>query len=205
MSPISEVSLMSRAVRLLVMLLLPVLVLTGCGHGGSPAAAPAGVSDDGAIPADPAQSAADAQPIDESCPSSNTIAFAKSKFVLHSGLAFGAFHRYLWKPYQAGTYKKGAKGRIGAFVKGGLAALFVKREIRLASQDVKANPTLCKALAAPLGRIGDSVQGAFDKLKGGDASGITDVNSLISSTERTSDKDGVAITENDDPDLSNPR
>jgi hypothetical protein len=54
---------------------------------------------------------------------------------------------------------------------GGLAALFVKREIRLASEDVKANPTLCKAIAAPLGKIGDAVQAAFDKLKTGDASG----------------------------------
>jgi hypothetical protein len=38
-----------------------------------------------------------------------------------------------------------------------LAALLVKREIRLASEDVKANPTLCKAIAAPLGKIGDTV------------------------------------------------
>jgi hypothetical protein len=41
-------------------------------------------------------------------------------------------------------FKKGASGRIGALIKGGLAALFVKREIRLASGDVKANPTLVR-------------------------------------------------------------
>ena len=48
------------------------------------------------------------RPVDASCPTSNTIAFAETKFVLHSGLAFGAFHRYLHKSHKAGTSKKGA-------------------------------------------------------------------------------------------------
>lgn len=196
---------MTRAVRILLVLLLPLLVIAGCGKGGSSgttAASDSSASQDGAVPADPSGSAADAAPIDSSCPTSNTTSFAKTKFVLHSGLAFGAFHRYLWKPYQAGTFKKGAKGRITGFIKGGLAALFVKREIRLASEDVKANPTLCKAIAAPLAKVGDTVQAAFDKIKGGDASGLTDVNSQISSVSGSSAKDGVPITENDNPDLT---
>jgi hypothetical protein len=198
--------MMTRVVRLLVVLLLPLLMITGCQSGTSTATAPsassAGAAQDGALPADPPESGADAAPIDESCPASNTVGFAKTKFVAHTGLAFGAFHRYLYKPFQAGTFKKGASGRIAAFIKGGLAALFVKREIRLASEDVKANPTLCKAIAAPLGKIGDTVQAALDKLKGGDASGITAANSAIASVEGTSAKDGVPITENDNPDLS---
>ncbi|WP_445183382.1 hypothetical protein ACTXG6_33460 [Pseudonocardia sp. Cha107L01] len=188
-----------------MVLLLPVLVIAGCGKGAQSATTPpasASAAVDGSVPADPSESAADAAPIDESCPASNTIAFAKTKFLAHTGLAFGAFHRYLYKPFQAGTFKKGASGRITGFIKGGLAALFVKREIRLASEDVKANPTLCKAIAAPLGKIGDTVQAAFDKLKTGDASGITGANSLISSVEGTSAKDGDPITENDNPDLT---
>jgi len=188
-----------------VVLLLALVLVAGCGpsthNAGAPSAGTSAGADD-AIPADPSGTSADAQPIDESCPTSNTISFAKTKFVLHAGLAFGAFHRYLYKPYQAGTFKKGASGRITAFIKGGLAALFIKREVRLASQDVKANPTLCKAIAAPLGKIGDGVQSAFDKLKSGDASGVTSVNALVSSVEGSSGKDGVAITENDNPDLS---
>ena len=194
---------MTRAVRILIVLLLPVLVVVaGCG-GSAPAASTAASSSADAIPADPTGNAADAASIDESCPTSNTTSFAKTKFVLHTGLAFGAFHRYLYKPYQAGTFKSGANGRITAFIKGGLAALFIKREIRLASEDVKANPTLCKAIAAPLGKLGDTVQAAFDKLKSGDASGVTDANTAISGVEGTSKKDGVDITENDNPDLSN--
>lgn len=187
---------MTRAVRLLITVLIPLLVLVGCGKG-----AQSGTSQE-SIPPDPPASASDNQPIDESCPTANTISFAKTKFVLHSGLAFGAFHRYLYKPYKAGTFKKGAKGRIGAFVKGGLAALFVKREIRLASADVKANPTLCKAIAAPLGKIGDGVQSAFAKLKSGDSSGIDNINGLVSSVSGTSKKDGVDIVEDENPDLA---
>ena len=61
------------------------------------------------------------------CPTSNMTSFAKTKFVLHSGLAFGAFHRYIYKPYQAGTFKSGAHGRILILVKAGTAALFIKR------------------------------------------------------------------------------
>jgi hypothetical protein len=182
--------------------LLPLVLIAGCGPKSNTASGASAGSSSTAVPADPSESATDAQPINATCPTSNTVSFAKTKFVLHSGLAFGAFHRYLWKPYKGGTFQKGAKGRIGAFIKGGLAALFIKREIRLASQDVKANPTLCKAIAAPLASIGDSVQGAFDKLKGGDASGLTNVNSSISSVEGNSSKDGVAITENDNPDLT---
>ena len=185
-----------------VVVLLALVLVAGCGPSTHSTGAPSASTSADAIPADPSGTAADAQPIDESCPTSNTISFAKTKFVLHAGLAFGAFHRYLYKPYQAGTFQKGASGRITAFIKGGLAALFIKREVRLASEDVKANPTLCKAIAAPLGKVGDGVQSAFDKLKSGDASGVTSVNALVSSVEGSSGKDGVAITENDNPDLS---
>jgi hypothetical protein len=196
---------MTRVSRILVALLLPLVLVAGCGPSSQNSSAGSASASSQAIPSDPSGSTADAAPIDQSCPTSNTTAFAKTKFVLHSGLAFGAFHRWLWKPYKAGTFQKGAKGRITAFIKGGLAALFVKREIRLASEDVKASPALCKAIAAPLANIGNGVKAAFDKLKGGDASGITDVNSAISSVEGTSKKDGVEITENENADLtSNP-
>jgi hypothetical protein len=187
----------------LLALLLPLVLVAGCGgarHNTPPPPAPG--ADATAIPPDPSETPADAQPINASCPTSNTTAFAKTKFLAHTGLAFGAFHRYLYKPYQAGTFKKGANGRVKSFVKGGLAALFIKREIRLASQDVKANPTLCKAIAQPLAAIGDNVQAAVDKLKTGDASGINQVNSQVSSVEGSSAKHGDPITENNNPNIA---
>lgn len=187
--------------RILVLLLIPVVVLVGgCKSSSSSSAASSGAEQ--SIPADPTGTAADAQAEDTSCPTSNTKAFAKTRFVAHTGLAFGTFHRWMYKPMKAGTFKKGAKGRITAFVKGGLAALFIKREVRLALEDAKANPTLCKTISAPLGKLGDTVQSAFDKLKSGDSSGVDGLNTLISQTEDTSKKDGVTITEDENGDLT---
>lgn len=192
---------MSTLVRLIAVLIIPVVLLVGgCGHKQDSAGNNASSSD--SIPTDPSGDAGDAAPISQTCPDKATTSFAKTKFVAHSGLAFGAFHRWLWKPFQAGTFKKGADGRIKAFIKGGLSALFVKREVRLAATDVQADPTLCKAIIAPLDKLGDTVQAAFDKLKGGDASGITDLNSSIGAIESTSQKDGVPIQEDENADLS---
>lgn len=193
---------MNTLTRLIALLIIPaVLLVGGCGHKQQ-ATNGATSSSAGSLPADPSGDAGDAAPIAQTCPDQATTSFAKTKFVAHSGLAFGAFHRWLWKPLQAGTFKKGTKGRITGFVKGGLAALFVKREIRLATTDVQADPTLCKAIIAPLDKIGDTVQAAFDKLKGGDTSGITDLNSSISAVESTSQHDGVAIQEDENADLT---
>lgn len=195
-----------RVARAVVVLVLPLLVVAGCGPASTTSSAPPAGSTTGAVPADPPQSAADAAPVDATCPATPATSFARTKFLLHAGLAFGAFHRYLWKPYRAGTFGKGAGGRLTAFVKGGLAALFVKREVRLASEDVRADPTLCHAVAAPLASIGNGVQGAVDRLKGGDASGLNGVDSAITSAENGASEGGAPIAEDDDPDLtSTPR
>ncbi|MUL49596.1 hypothetical protein FZI85_29495 [Mycobacterium sp. CBMA293] len=192
---------MSTLVRLIAVLIIPIVLLVGgCGHKQAATGSNATSSD--SIPADPSGDAGDAAPIASTCPAQATTSFAKTKFVAHSGLAFGAFHRWLWKPFEAGTFKKGASGRMSAFIKGGLAALFVKREVRLATTDVQADPTLCKSIIAPLDKLGDTVQASFDKLKGGDASGLTDLNSSIGSIESTSQTDGVPIQENENADLT---
>ena len=147
----------------------------------------------GSASTSPGVSASDAS---ASCPTSNTKNFAKTRFVAHAGLAFGAFHRYLYKPYRAGTFTSGGtRSKVVAFAKAGAAALFIKRQVRLASEDVKANPTLCKAVAAPLASLSDSITGAVDKLKTGDASGLTAANSQIAAIESGAKSDGAPITE----------
>lgn len=187
-----------RIAVILVVLIAPVVLLTGCKSSTSSSgssAAPTSATTSNA-------SGGDNQPISADCPTTNTKAFAKTKFVAHAGLAFGAFHRYLYKPYKAGTFKSGAHGRFTAFAKGGLAALFIKREVRLASEDVKANPTLCKAIAAPLANIGNTVQDAFAKAKNGDGSGLDTVNSAITNVTGSSNRDGVTIKEDDNPNIT---
>lgn len=196
---------MSKVLRLIVLLLVPLFVLVGCKSGNTGTSSTVGAPNDSnsqSIPSDPAQDASDNAPFDASCPTENTTSFAKTKFVAHAGLGFGAFHRYLYKPYRDGKFKSGASGRFWTFSKAGLSALFIKREVRLASEDVKASPMLCKALAAPLANIGNSISAAYDKLKGGDASGLDSVNNSISQVESTSSADGTPIQEDDSANIS---
>lgn len=190
-----------RNVKLLVLTLaMGMLVLVGCGKtstattnvsssvvGASVAAAGAGGST-----ATPTTGGA------ATCPATNTTNFAKSKFVLHVGLAAGTFHRYLYKPFKAGTFRKGASGRVGGLVKGGATALFDEHEIRLAIADVKDSPALCKVLIAPLSAVADKFAAMKSKLTGGDTSGLDNVNSDLASISSTSAKDGAQITESTD-------
>jgi len=118
--------------------------------------------------------------------------------VLHTGLAFGTFHRYIYKPLKAGQFSSGASGRAATFAKAAATALFAKREIRLASQDVKANPTLCRVLAAPLNKLAVTFDGLGTRLKHGDTSGVSDANSQIAGISAASAKGGAPITERTD-------
>lgn len=70
------------------------------------------------------------------------VRFAKTKFLVHSGLAFGAFHRYILKPYKAGKLKKGAPGRTKALVKAGVAGAFAAHEVKQARRAALSDDTL---------------------------------------------------------------
>jgi hypothetical protein len=119
---------------------------------------------------------------------SGHVRLAKTKFVLHAGLAFGAFHRYILKPYQAGALRKGAPDRTKALVKAGAAALFAYHELKVARTDAVCDGPRLRRLAGSvssalsalsalralkvgtgLGEIGLAGQ-ALDRL-GGDAQG----------------------------------
>ncbi len=192
-----------RGVKLVVLTVaLGALVLVGCGKStATSAGSSAGVTS--SVPAAGAAGAAGtsasaATTSAGGCPTSNTKSFAKSKFVLHVGLAAGTFHRYLYKPFKAGTFHKGASGRISGLVKGGATALFDEHEIRQAITDVKANPTLCKVLIAPLSEVADKFTAMKSKLTSGDTTSLDTVNSSLSSISSTSAKDGAPITERTD-------
>lgn len=94
------------------------------------------------------------------------IHFAKTKFLLHAGIAFGAFHRYILKPYKAGTFKKGASGRKTAFVKAGAAGLFAYHELKVARKDALASDTL-RPLVDKLDSAGAKLKDLASSLKGG--------------------------------------
>jgi hypothetical protein len=196
----------SRRTPLPVAVLLAMaLLLTGCNGKSSNNTAnpPAQSQTQAGTPTDQASAQASTAPTSGTdCPASNTKNFAKTRFVLHTAEGFGAFHRYLYKPFKAGAFAKGRSGRIKTFLKAGAAALFIKRQVRLASEDVKANPTLCNLIAAPLAKFGDTISGAVSKLKSGDTSGLEQANTDISGIESAAGSHGATIKENANANLN---
>src|ERR1700759_2066432 len=60
-----------------------------------------------------------------------TTHLAKTKFVLHAGLAFGAFHRWIYKPAKAGELSHPLEHKLTT-LKAALASAFVYHELKLA-------------------------------------------------------------------------
>lgn len=77
-----------------------------------------------------------------SCPTANTRSFAKTRFVADVGGSLFLMRRYVLQPYQAGSFRKGAKGRTKAIIKAGVAAATTAKLVKNASENAKANPTL---------------------------------------------------------------
>ena len=123
------------------------------------------------------------------------IKLAKTKFVLHAGLAFGAFHRWIYKPAKAGTLRHPFEHPLTA-AKAALAGAFVYHELKLALADAQSDPTLSK-LVAPITALQNKIHGVADSVKssgvsGGDAGGL---DSAISSIKGDASSAGATINE----------
>ncbi|MFD9791206.1 hypothetical protein ACFWXK_09655 [Streptomyces sp. NPDC059070] len=93
---------------------------------------------------------------------------AKTRFVANAGLAAGAAYQWIVKPFKAGKFKKGTKGRTFALVKAGLAGAFTYNRLKAAVNNAKGDPLLSKAVA-PLGSGIESLKNLGGKLRKGDA------------------------------------
>jgi hypothetical protein len=156
----------------LVLALLVALAVAGCGSKKSSSSSASGVS----------------------APTS-TISHTKTKFVLHAGLAFGAFHRWIYKPAKAGDFSHPLSHKV-VVVKAGAAGLFVYHELKLAVADAKADPALSK-LIAPLTALDAKMHGLAAGIKGGhpDTAAITQSNGAISAIKAQSAQAGQPVTE----------
>ena len=125
--------------------------------------------------------------------STQHVHFAKTKFLLHAGLAFGAFHRYIYKPYRAGDFTPPSSHKL-AIVKAGAAGLFAYHEVKIALVDAQSSSTLSK-LVSPLTALETKLHGLGSGLHGGklDAAGITRANSAVSSLGSQSASHGASI------------
>lgn len=121
---------MTGSSRLAMLLVALALASAGCGSSSSTSGGGGGGS-----------SASSSTP-------AKTVHFAKTKFVLHAGLAFGAFHRYLYKPLRAGVFSNPLSHKA-ALVKAVLASAFIVHELKIAYTDAQSSPLLTK-LVSPL-------------------------------------------------------
>ena len=157
------------------------LVFAGCGSSsgsssGSGASASASSTDTGA-----------------SSTATGTVHFAKTKFVLHVGLAFGAFHRYLYKPLRAGEFSKPLSHKA-ALVKAALATAFIVHELKIANTDAQSSPILTK-LVSPLTALHGKVSAMVAGLKAGhyDPAQINSAQSDVASIASQAGGAGAAV------------
>ncbi len=132
------------------------------------------------------------------CPTKNTESFAKTKFVADVAIAGGAFKRYIYTPAKDGKFKKGANGRVLAFVKAAAAGALTVNRLEAAKTAAQANPTLCKLLAEPIARFSAAVSGLIGKAKGGgiDPSDVDNASGYLSDLHGAASQGGAAFTDN---------
>ncbi|MEU9165880.1 hypothetical protein AB0D29_37100 [Streptomyces sp. NPDC048424] len=175
---------------------------TACGSGGSGPREELSAASMGELAALAAAEpvAAEADELAAVTPSPSTSAekqkFAKTRFVANAGLAAGATYQWIIKPYRAGKFKKGAKGRTFALIKAGLAGAFAYNRLKAASDNAKGDPLLAKAMA-PLTAGIASLKGLGSKLRKGQA-GDADINSfddVISSVKEAGKSAGAEVVD----------
>jgi hypothetical protein len=136
--------------------------------GGATACSSSGTSTNAATSASQSASAANA-----SCAQAGTRKIPKTRLLADLGLTYGAFQRYLYKPYRAGAFQKGANGRTKALIKAGLATAAIVKLLSNASKNAAADPTLCKYVPN-INNIKSSLSNLTGKVKDGTAS-TTDI------------------------------
>lgn len=139
---------------------------------------------------------AEAAPTPSPSTSAERQKFAKTRFVANAGLAAGATYQWIIKPYKAGTFKKGAKGRTFALIKAGLAGAFAYNRLKAAAENAKGDPLLSKAMV-PLTAGIESLKGLGSKLRKGEA-GDADIdafNNVIGGVKDAGKDSGAPVTD----------
>ncbi|MGQ4386862.1 hypothetical protein [Streptomyces sp. SAS_270] len=117
---------------------------------------------------------------------------AKTRFVANAGLAAGATYQWIVKPWKAGKFKKGAKGRTFALIKAGLAGTFAYNRLKAASRNAKGDPTLSKAVA-PLTAGIDALKDLPSKLRKGDDSAASSFDDVINKVKDAGKSAGAEV------------
>lgn len=121
------------------------------------------------------------------------VHFPKTKFLLHAGLAFGAFHRYVYKPYKAGGFSAGAPKRKRTIAKAAASGLFAYHELKQADDAAKSSDTLRRHVANPLAAVLAKLKDLPTLLKAGSFGGLAQTNSLFDSLKSAAGGAGAGI------------
>ena len=161
--------------------------------GGATACSSSSSSTQAAAPASQTASSTVTQtgsPSTASCASAGTRKIPKTRLLADLALTYGAFHRYLYKPYKAGAFHKGANGRTKAIIKAGLATAAIVKLLSNAMKNAAADPTLCKFVPS-IDNVKASLSNLANKIKGGTATS-SDADSTNSLFEQL--KNGTGFT-----------
>jgi hypothetical protein len=119
--------------------------------------------------------------------------FAKAKFALHSGIAVGAFYRYIYRPYRAGAFKSGAPGRKKALVKAAASAALVTHELRLAAKNARCDGAALKRVADPLSKVLTPLDSLGELATGNGLGAIATAQAALSAFTKASGNAGVPV------------
>ncbi|MGH3413068.1 MAG: hypothetical protein ACRDPH_08320 [Marmoricola sp.] len=131
----------------------------------------------------------------QSCPTDTTKAFPKTRFVADVGLIAGSFHHWIWKPYKEGKFKKGADHRFFTTAKAVATAAFIGHMLKNAVSNVKASPTLCKALYKPLAKLSNKVSSLGSDIRHGHLGSLAAFNGVLAGAKTLMGRHGNPVTE----------
>ena len=124
------------------------------------------------------------------------VHFAKTKFVLHTGLAIGAFKRYIANPLQDGGFGKGSPKRKRTIAKAVIAGGFILHELKQARDAAQSDDKL-RGLGDKLGNVTDKLKAMVPSFASGnlDAGAVTGVLGGFGGISSAADALGATIKE----------
>jgi hypothetical protein len=120
----------------------------------------------------------------------------KTRFLLHAGAGFYAFHHFVWARYKNGGFSASDSHRKSNFVKAAIALLFAYHEFKVAYGIAnKSNSKSLQLLVMPLNKLRSSVSAVALKLRGGQYSDadIQSLNDNFNAFGKLSGSDGMTI------------
>ena len=149
----------------------------------------------GALTPARAVAAAPAPPV-VSAPATRAAFLEKTRFLGHAGVAFFAFHHFVYARYQQGGFSSGTSGRVGNIAKAAVALLVSYHELKSARDiaNKSKSPTL-HLLAAPLNLVTGQANQVYQDMHGGhyNPNDIRGLNNSYNNFHNVASSGGYAI------------